>query len=44
MKFISEQKAVLYGQIDQYVDTESEILCELETPSPCSNYRDEYNF
>ena len=29
---------------DRYVYTESEILCEVEPPSPCSNYRDEYRF
>ena len=32
------------GSKDQYVYTESEILCELEPPSSCSNYRDKYHF
>ena len=46
MKFITKQKNcfIWLDSEDRYVYTESEILCELEPPVPCSNYRDEYCF
>ena len=46
MKYISKQEHCLIrpDSEDRNVYTESEILCELEPPSPYSNYRDEYRF